>query len=204
MSSSDRNSLRELIRQRLTRRGLLRASGTGVASVVIVGLGSETAAAAPAAPVQATAQSARLRLADLRTLDPHATTGATLAAPMAQDAELAVKIFPVDPDPAKHPRVETISELLKRTRGLAIGVVTTSEVQDATPAAVFAHTRRRSEYADIMDQALNPAQQPDVLMGGGSASVLPSSVEGCGGRTTVTRSRSSSRRASLGRPVALS
>ena len=29
-----------------------------------------------------------------------------------------------------------------------------------------------------MDQALNPAQQPDVLMGGGSASLLPRSQEG--------------------------
>jgi alkaline phosphatase len=61
---------------------------------------------------------------------------------------------------------------------MSIGVVTTAEVQDATPAAVFAHTRRRSEYVDIMDQALKPAQQPDVLMGGGSATLLPQSVEG--------------------------
>ncbi len=83
-----------------------------------------------------------------------------------------------DPDPNKHPRVETIAELLRRARGMAIGVVTTAEVQDATPAAVWAHTRRRSEYAEIMDQALKPGQMPDVLMGGGSASLLPQSQEG--------------------------
>jgi len=83
-----------------------------------------------------------------------------------------------DPDPNKHPRVETMTELLKRTRGMAIGVVTTSEVQDATPAAVWAHTRRRAEYPAIMDQALNPPQMPDVLMGGGSATLLPQSEEG--------------------------
>jgi alkaline phosphatase len=83
-----------------------------------------------------------------------------------------------DPDPNKHPRQETMAELLKRTRGMAIGIVTTAEVQDATPAAVFAHTRRRSEYIEIMDQALNPAQMPDVLMGGGLASLLPQSAEG--------------------------
>lgn len=83
-----------------------------------------------------------------------------------------------DPDPRKHPWVETITELLKRSRGMSIGVVTTAEVQDATPAAVWAHTRRRSEYIDIMDQALTPSQMPDVLLGGGRASLLPRSVKG--------------------------
>lgn len=83
-----------------------------------------------------------------------------------------------DPDPNKHPRVETMAELLKRVRGMSIGVVTTAEVQDATPAAVWAHTRRRAEYIDIMDQALKPDQMPDVILGGGSASLLPRSESG--------------------------
>ncbi|MFG2045769.1 alkaline phosphatase [Dactylosporangium sp. NPDC048998] len=77
-----------------------------------------------------------------------------------------------------HPRVETMAELLKRTQGKAIGVVTTAEVQDATPAAVFAHTRRRSEYIEIMNQALTDGQRPDVLLGGGLASLLPKSQPG--------------------------
>ncbi|NJQ08195.1 alkaline phosphatase [Streptomyces lonarensis] len=81
-------------------------------------------------------------------------------------------------DPDDHPRVENITELLKRTRGMSVGVVTTAEVQDATPAAVWAHTRRRSEYLAIMDQSLEDGQRPDVLMGGGLASFLPRSAEG--------------------------
>lgn len=81
-------------------------------------------------------------------------------------------------DPNDHPRVENVAELLKRSRGMAVGVVATSEIQDATPAAVWAHTRRRAEYVDIMDQALEPDQMPDVLLGGGRASLLPQSVEG--------------------------
>ncbi len=81
-------------------------------------------------------------------------------------------------DPNRHPRVENITEMLKRTRDMAIDIVTTSEIQDATPAAVFAHTRQRSEYIDIMDQALRPAQMPHVLLGGGRASLMPQSVEG--------------------------
>lgn len=83
-----------------------------------------------------------------------------------------------EPDPNKHPRVEAMAELLKRTRGMSIGVVTTAEMQDATPAAVWAHTRRRSEYLEIMDQALAEEQMPEVLMGGGLASLLPQSEAG--------------------------
>lgn len=81
-------------------------------------------------------------------------------------------------DPNDHPRVETVAEILKRARNMAIGVVTTSEIQDATPAAVWAHTRRRSEYLDIMDQALTDEQMPDVLLGGGRASLLPQGTPG--------------------------
>ncbi|NAZ75582.1 alkaline phosphatase, partial [Kineococcus sp. T13] len=81
-------------------------------------------------------------------------------------------------DPNASPRVETMAEVLKRSREMSIGIVTTAEIQDATPAAVFAHTRRRSEYLDIMDQALQPGQMPDVYMGGGRASLLPQSQEG--------------------------
>jgi len=83
-----------------------------------------------------------------------------------------------DSDPNRHPRVENVTEVLKRTRDMAIGVVTTSEIQDATPAAVWAHTRLRAEYIEIMDQALNEGQRPHVLLGGGRASLLPQSEEG--------------------------
>jgi alkaline phosphatase len=61
---------------------------------------------------------------------------------------------------------------------MSVGVVTTAEIQDATPAAVWAHTRRRAEYANIMDQALNSGQMPDVLLGGGLASLLPQGTPG--------------------------
>ncbi|GAB3251601.1 alkaline phosphatase [Kineococcus gypseus] len=91
----------------------------------------------------------------------------------------AMGVYPGnDPDPSRSPKVETMAEVLKRSRGMAIGIVTTAEIQDATPAAVFAHTRRRSEYVNIMDQALQPEQMPDVLLGGGRATLLPQSQTG--------------------------
>ena len=38
-------------------------------------------------------------------------------------------------DPLDDPKVETISEVLKRTRGMSVGIVTQAETTDATPAA---------------------------------------------------------------------
>lgn len=82
-------------------------------------------------------------------------------------------------NPNDDPRVENINELLKRTRNMAVGIVTTSNIQDATPAAVFAHTRRRSEFQYITDQLLDdPLHRPEVVMGGGLASFLPKSATG--------------------------
>ena len=75
-----------------------------------------------------------------------------------------------------HPKVETLGEIVKRRLGMAVGIVTNTEIQDATPAAVFSHTRRRSDYIPITDQML--AFAPEVTMGGGSASFLPQSVPG--------------------------
>src|SRR3954466_15816089 len=69
------------------------------------------------------------------------------------------------------PQVETITSLAKRKLDLAIGIVTNTEVEDATPAAMIAHTRRRAAYDEIVAQLL--AAKPDVLMGGGAANFLP-------------------------------
>ena len=74
-----------------------------------------------------------------------------------------------------HPKVETIAELAKRRSGgaLAVGVVTNTEIEDATPAGMVAHTRRRSDYDDIVGMFFG--LQPDVVMGGGSPHFLPKS-----------------------------
>ncbi|GAC1340732.1 MAG: alkaline phosphatase [Acetobacteraceae bacterium] len=79
-------------------------------------------------------------------------------------------------DTLAHPRVETLGEIVKRRLGMSVGIVTNTEIQDATPAGVFAHTRRRSDYVPITDQML--AFDAEVVMGGGSASFLPQSVPG--------------------------
>lgn len=70
-----------------------------------------------------------------------------------------------------HPNVETIAELAKRKLGLAVGIVTDAEIEDATPAGMVAHTRRRSDYDDIVRMFY--WLQPDVMLGGGSLNFLP-------------------------------
>ncbi len=76
----------------------------------------------------------------------------------------------------EHPRVETISEIVKRLRGMAVGVVTNTEIEDATPAAMVAHTRRRADYEDIVTMFF--AVQPEVIMGGGSPDFFAKSADG--------------------------
>ncbi|HJZ31990.1 MAG TPA: alkaline phosphatase [Hyphomicrobiaceae bacterium] len=73
-----------------------------------------------------------------------------------------------------HPKVETIAELAKRHNGgMAVGVVTNTEIEDATPAAMVAHVRRRSDYDDIVRMFYE--LRPEVMMGGGSGFFLPKS-----------------------------
>jgi alkaline phosphatase len=75
-----------------------------------------------------------------------------------------------------HPRVETIAELAKRTRGLSVGVVTNTEIEDATPAAMVAHNRLRADFNNIVKDFF--AVQPDVILGGGTPNFLPKSAQG--------------------------
>jgi len=80
------------------------------------------------------------------------------------------------PDSFDDPKVETIAEALRRTTNKSIGVVSTSELEDATPAAVVAHTRKRADKPEIVDMFYKV--QPDVILGGGSAYFLKSDVPG--------------------------
>jgi alkaline phosphatase len=79
-------------------------------------------------------------------------------------------------DPFDDPRVENITSLVQRRSGMAVGVVTNTEIEDATPAAMVAHTRRRAEYDRIVDHLFNA--KPDVILGGGRANFLPRSAQG--------------------------
>ena len=79
-------------------------------------------------------------------------------------------------DNLAHPRVETIAELVKRKTRMAVGIVSDAEIEDATPAGMVAHTRRRADKDIIAEQLF--MSQADVIMGGGSAYFLPQKTPG--------------------------
>jgi alkaline phosphatase len=71
-----------------------------------------------------------------------------------------------------HPKVETIAELVKRRHGgMGVGVVTNTEIEDATPAGMVAHVRRRSDYDEIVRMFYEA--RSEVMMGGGTGFFLP-------------------------------
>ena len=81
-------------------------------------------------------------------------------------------------DPFDDPKVENIIELVKRTRGMATGIVSTSNITDATPAAMVSHTRRRAEQNFIAQSMLEDKHRLDVILGGGSRHFIPMDVPG--------------------------
>ena len=61
-------------------------------------------------------------------------------------------VFPDDTaDKWDNPRVELIGDFLARTQGKALGIVTTADVEDATPAAFAVHTQDRGAGTGICD-----------------------------------------------------
>ena len=74
-----------------------------------------------------------------------------------------------------NPRVEYMSEFLARTQGKKLGLVTTADVFDATPAANAVHTQARGNGTGIVDQYFDDRALTGltVLMGGGRKWFLP-------------------------------
>jgi alkaline phosphatase len=90
-------------------------------------------------------------------------------------------VFPDDtPDVFDNPRIEYLSEYMHRTQGKALGLVTTSDVFDATPAANAVHTADRAAGTGIVDQYLDDRDLHGlaVLMGGGRKWFLPEGAPG--------------------------
>lgn len=72
--------------------------------------------------------------------------------------------------------VFTILEEAK-SRGKMVGLVTTTQVTHATPAAFAAHIRNRNLMTDIAEQMLDT--EVDVILGGGEDEFLPNTEIGC-------------------------
>lgn len=107
-------------------------------------------------------------------------------------------VFPDDTNPVTddgsnnfdNPRVELISEYFNRTQKdegpndnlpvKSLGIVTTSDVFDATPAAFGSHTQNRGAGTGIVDQYFDDRDYTGltVLLGGGRKWFLPNTTPG--------------------------
>jgi alkaline phosphatase len=85
------------------------------------------------------------------------------------------------------PRVEYLAEYLHRTQGKSLGLVSTADLEDATPAANAVHTGNRGAGTGIVDQYFDEADVADtrrfgtglkVLLGGGRRWFLPAGTFG--------------------------
>lgn len=93
-----------------------------------------------------------------------------------------------------NPRIENIAEYLHRTRGINVGLVTTADITDATPAAFAVHTSNRNASTRIADDYFDRRNETGltVLMGGGRQWFEPKkegSKKSEGRRSTPTNPR---------------
>ncbi len=103
-------------------------------------------------------------------------------------------VFPDDTLAAfDNPRIEYLSEYLHMLQGKSLGIVTTSDVFDATPAANAVHTALRGNGTGIVDQFLDERNKTGltVLLGGGRKWFLPNA----GGATSPQPANGSQRSA---------
>ncbi|WP_316571812.1 alkaline phosphatase [Neobacillus sp. YIM B06451] len=78
-------------------------------------------------------------------------------------------VNPIDPEDALKP-VANVLEGAK-LQGKATGIISTSEIQHATPAGFSSHAVHRSNYQDIAEQQVY--QGIDVVLGGGKEALVP-------------------------------
>lgn len=83
------------------------------------------------------------------------------------------------------PRVEYLAEYLHRVKGTSLGLVSTADLEDATPAANAVHTANRNNGTGVVDQYLDESDAGNtrsfgtglrVLLGGGRRWFLPSTT----------------------------
>jgi len=95
-----------------------------------------------------------------------------------------VAVFPDDTaDKWDNPRVEHMGSFLSRTQGKALGIVTTADVEDATPSAFASYTQDRGAGTGICDMYLDEAvanHKLRVLLGGGRKWFIPFGQPGTG------------------------
>ena len=108
------------------------------------------------------------------TADAIVTESAAAAGQIATGKRMTARALSMAAD-GKTP-VQTVLEIAKSKKGIATGLVTTSGITDATPAAFATHVAHRSDEATVADQELKLGV--DVLLGGRKMFFLPETAAG--------------------------
>jgi len=106
------------------------------------------------------------------TADSTVTESAAAAVQMATGVKVLARSIGIGPDGKV---LKTILEMA-RERGKSTGLVTTSGITDATPAAFVTHVERRSEEERIAEQLVN--SNVNILFGGRKGFFLPEVEKG--------------------------
>ncbi len=163
---------------------LLLGDGMGIAhrtAARIVGVGYAGGKPQGALAMDSFPSVALVRTASLNSIVTDSSPGMSNYVTGNKAANNEEGVWPDDTlDPFDNPRVEYLSEYLHRTRGTALGLVTTADVFDATPAANAVHTSNRGAGTGIVDQYLDDRGLTGlrVLMGGGRKWFLPAGTVG--------------------------
>jgi len=104
--------------------------------------------------------------------DAFVTDSAAAASAMSTGVKVNNFVVAMTPDGKPH---RTVMEAA-RAAGKKIGLVTTAEIYDASPAAFSVHAKNRGDAQAIVDQYF--AMEPDVLLGGGRDYFLPKNAPG--------------------------
>ena len=101
-------------------------------------------------------------------------------------------VFPDDTsDKWDNPRVEHMGNFLARTQGKVLGIVSTADVEDATPGSFAVHSQDRGAGTGICDMYLDEAAANHnlwVLLGGGRKWFIPFGSPGSGRVGSATAS----------------
>ena len=187
-----------------TRAALAAALTAGAVTVVSLSTGAKAQTAAPGTPARnvillqgdgmGTAQRELIRLMTVgksgelamnklehtglvRTDPDDPTQMVTDSAAAATAFATGVKSYngAIATGPDRLPRTTLLE--LARAAGKATGLVTTSQVTDASPAAFGSHVLNRDEQSEIARQYIE-VTQPDVILGGGEDFWLPAGSPG--------------------------
>jgi alkaline phosphatase len=135
-------------------------------------------------------QTAMLNVASLNSIVTDSAPGAACYSVGNKSNNNQEGVFPDDTtDKWDNPRVEHMGNYLARTQGKALGIVSTADVEDATPASFAVHTSDRGAGTGICDMFLDEAAAKHnlrVLLGGGRKWFIPQGQPGSGRVNSLT------------------